>query len=148
MKPAAPNSAQRLNPIIDDLRSWALDTRESLLRAFYASGYPPGAEKVSPDREYQNLVNLRGAGDPRFWKSQEAQHRLEQLSKRFGPPPMLPVPQHIAQAPLVAPPFAPPSLGPQIVPGGPPAQVPGLLQSLVGTQALRSVVRERKPQEA
>lgn len=145
MRSAPLLSGERQNRIIANVTERAVNRRNFLLEQAYISGYPAGATPVPPYRQYQTLVALRDAGDPRYWKNTKAQADLEKLSQRFGAPPLLPVPSQ-AQPALPAPlPFAPPGIGAPVVPGGPPAQVPGLLSSLVGTQALRSVVRENQP---
>jgi len=141
-------SGERQNRIIRNVTERALARRNYLLEQAYISGYPAGAEPTDPYRQYQTLVALRGAGDPRFWKNPEAQKDIEKLSQRFGAPPLLPVPQGLQPALPQPVPFLPPNIGAPVVPGGPAAQIPNLLQSMVNAQATRSVVREHRAQEA
>jgi cytochrome P450 len=83
--------ADTLNPIIDDLRKWALTTRDELLRAFYASGNPPGTERLSDREVYERLISLMRAGHPDYWENPEAQAELERLGRTYGAAPV-PVP--------------------------------------------------------
>ena len=89
MTTGSPVSAEYLNPIIAELRRWAIETRDWLLREFYASGHPPGTEPRDPAEVYQTLIALMQSGSPEFWHSEEAQAELDRLSQRFGPPPPL-----------------------------------------------------------
>lgn len=84
-----PLSGTYWNPIIKDFRKWYIDTRDSLLREFYASGYPPGTEPSEPFEIYQRLISLMQGGHPAYWQSQEAQDELRKLEAQFGPAPQL-----------------------------------------------------------
>ena len=105
-----PLSASFFNPLIDDFRKWVIETRESLLKEFYASGYPPGTVPLTPEETYQQLIRFRAAGSPLFWHNQEAQDELRQLEQRFGPAPEL--------TPSAPPPWV--MTGPNAVPGSVP----------------------------
>ncbi len=54
-----------------------------------ADGYPPFTTPVPPQEQYQRLIALRDASDPRFWGDPDAQKALATLALQFGPPPPL-----------------------------------------------------------
>lgn len=107
-----PFNAKCLNAIIAEVEEWAREELNELYKSFYEAGYPFGADPVDPAEEYLTLVRLRDTGDPRYWHRPEAQRDLERLSKRFGAPPPVAVPDVAAQAPPG--PQAPFSLAPTI----------------------------------
>jgi hypothetical protein len=94
-----PLSASAMNPLIEELRSWAIETREWLLQEFYASGHPLGTEPSTPYEIYERLISLMQGGHPEYWQSQDAQDELRKLEERFGPAPPL-QPQPPQQAPM------------------------------------------------
>ncbi len=108
MSPAKPMlSSEAWNPVIESIIEDALGMADWLMREVYATGGPPGTYPRPPIDQYRMLVQMRAAGDSRFWDDAHAQTALEQLSKRFGPPPPVPVP---AEAPLL-PQLSPPQPG-------------------------------------
>lgn len=119
---APPLSAERLNPLIEELSTWAKDTYDRLLEAFYATGNPPGTVPLTPAEQYRNLVTLRDTGSPIYWENPDAKAALIRLAGTFGPPP----------------PFEPPRVQPFTMPqvGPAPAQ-PSL--SLGAPQAPQSL---------
>lgn len=82
-------SAEYMNPIIDELRAWAIERREWLLEEFYASGHPPGTEPSNPAQVYQTLVALMQSGSRDYWDDPQAQEDLQKLEETFGPAPPL-----------------------------------------------------------
>lgn len=74
---------------MEDFRKWYVETRDSLIAEFYASGYPPGTQPSSPRAIFDRLIALRAGGSPVFWQSQEAQDELRKLEQQFGPAPRM-----------------------------------------------------------
>jgi len=103
MPDAGPLSGARLNPILAELETWALDLMDSLEREFYASGNPVGTEPTSAAEQYETLVRLRDSGSREFWNNPQAPRDLAALEKKFGParPMAVPPVSAMPQAPML-----------------------------------------------
>lgn len=102
-----PFAAGRLNPILANCENWAREHLDGLEAMFYEGGYAVGTEKQPKADEYATLVRMRDTGDRHYWDDPTAQKRLALLSKEFGAPPPIKVPDE--QTPGDA---AGPALGP------------------------------------
>lgn len=72
------------NGVIDEIVPWAVGVFKMLTKEMLASGYPVGAQPVTPQQEYQNLTMMRDSGLPEFTASAVAQSRLAELEQQFG----------------------------------------------------------------
>lgn len=97
---AGPLSAERLNPLIEELRRYARDLADSLRREVYQSGYPVGTDPTPPEEQYQTLVRLRDSGSPLFWHDPQAPADLAKLEQRFGPVRPMRVPDEQPEGPM------------------------------------------------
>lgn len=91
----------RLNRIVNDLVAEYLRIRNYNIDLLMADGAPPFTDPISESEQRAVLLNWRDLGDPRYWESPAAQHRLSQLESTLGG----------------APPVAPQALQPQEVLG-------------------------------
>lgn len=76
--------AEWWNGVVDEIVPWAVSVFKNLTREMLASGYPVGAQPVTPQQEYQNLVMMRDSGLTEFTASEAAQSRLAELERQFG----------------------------------------------------------------
>lgn len=90
MSTEGPLSGKRFNRLVKAMVEGFNEKRDLLINEMMDSGYPPFTVPLSPLEQYQKLVAMRGAGDPNYTNSPEAQAALAKLSLRFGPPPPLP----------------------------------------------------------
>src|SRR5438105_2599487 len=62
---------------------------ELLVANYMANGFPPFTQPLTPFEQYQRLLAMRGAGNPRFWQDPEAQAAFARLEQQFGAAPPL-----------------------------------------------------------
>ena len=72
------------NGVVDEIVPWAVNVFQSLTKEMLASGYPVGAQPVTPQQEYQNLTMMRDSGLTEFTASPAAQQRLAELEQQFA----------------------------------------------------------------
>lgn len=77
-------SGKRWNRITSDGVKWYRQQVDRLKEELLADGYPPFSVPASPQVQYQNLVAMKQAGDPRYWSDPRAQKRLTELEAQFG----------------------------------------------------------------
>ena len=87
----APLGRIRMNRIRDDLVTEYLRLRDYYIDLLMADGAPPFTDPIPEPEQLQRLVAWRDLGDPRYWQSPAAQHRLRQLAGKYcGPPDVAP----------------------------------------------------------
>lgn len=79
------------NGIYEDVMRWAASTREKIHEEIMADGYPPLSYPLSPVQQYQRLLAMRAANDPRYWGDPEAQMALSRFAERYGEPGIAPL---------------------------------------------------------
>jgi hypothetical protein len=108
----APAGGRRWNDLEDRIRKEMVRRGQLTRAAILADGFPPGYDAIAndPRAQYEHLIALRAANDPRYWNDPSAVKALSQLVDRFGPPP--------APAGQI-PPFPGPTPQQPMPPGGP-----------------------------
>lgn len=79
-------SGERYNYIVAQILERYRARVELLTKEMMVSGYPPFAEPLTRRQQYDKLVAMKNAGDPRFANSPAAQEALAKLSMQFGAP--------------------------------------------------------------
>lgn len=83
-----PLGSNRWNQVYTRIIQAGIEVDHRVRDGLTADGAPPLHAPVDSDRQtYDNLVALRQANSPRYWDSQAAVKRLQDLTYRFGPPP-------------------------------------------------------------
>lgn len=90
------SSGPRWNGIVASMVKRFWEREQFFEELLTQGGYPPFAEPLSPQSQYERLVAWRNAGDRRYWDSAEAQKALDMLGLQFGaPPPLAPQPMQL-----------------------------------------------------
>ncbi len=77
---------ERANRIRDRIVARYDEMVRLLVESYMANGFPPFTTPETPYEQYQKLLAMRGAGDPQFWDSPQAQATLNHLEARFASP--------------------------------------------------------------
>lgn len=80
-----PLGAEMWEKAMNEMRVWALDIKDRLVKDLTINGRPPGTAEKSAVEQYHTLVDMKLQGDPIFIMNPEAQQELDRLSKQFGP---------------------------------------------------------------
>lgn len=88
-------SGKRFNRLYDELVAAGRARIAMVVKEYTADGYPPLHQPVSPREQYELLLSMRNAGDPRFFQNPAAMKALNDLAPRFYGrfPPPIPQPE-------------------------------------------------------
>lgn len=75
------------NAVQDRIKQRYLDLRDALIQRALSEGVPYGYEVLHGRDLYDNLVEMRATGDPRYYRDPRAAQELARLAELYGPPP-------------------------------------------------------------